>query len=335
MNGANSKIIVMIAGVFLVVLLLVTVVISQLGGRSTDEESTTDSETATSTEPGSDRFTGSNPGNDPGRTDEQTMNQDGGDGGSNPDLVTDDSRPADDVIATVGQEKIYYIDLQYIADKYPNPEDADVEDILERLVEESVILQAADKDGLIDLSPRFYNSTNKDYLLRQRAINTIKDKINAQSSVIQGKVVSIWFANDVEPEIGLEEGKQFAKEKIDALHAQVVSGQLTIEQAGEMVRNDDSLEKIDIAHDVNALMRFERQQGEGITISEELDEALWQAEEGEVTDVFLVQATPTFLEEEIDALYMFGQVEEKKVNSRFPSYDSWLEKAKKEYDVTY
>ncbi len=213
----------------------------------------------------------------------------------------------DDIVAIVGEETIYRIDLENQRSLYAGDSSAipDAE-VLNAIAQDSVILQGGQADGLIRLDETFYNSPNKNYITRLKQVSTIREAVETRSGTLKGSVISIWFANDEPPALGYEQAKVFARKKITALHEQVRSGRLTIDQAAQQIKNDTSLAQIDAAYKVNAIIRFDAFQGEPITISEELDRELWNSNVNDVTDVILVKATPTYMTEKIDAVYVWS-----------------------------
>lgn len=241
----------------------------------------------------------------------------------------------DDIVAVVGEENIYRIDLENQRSLYAGDSSAipDAE-VLNTIAQDSVILQGGQADGLIKLDETFYNSPNKNYITRLKQVATIREAVEARSGNLKGSVISIWFANDEPPAMGYEQAKVFAKDKITALHEQVKSGRLTMDQAAQQIKNDTSLAQIDTAYKVNAIIRFDSFQGEPITISKELDQALWKSAVTQTTDVFLVKATPTYMTEQVDALYMFGQVSEKKDSGKYQNFELWLQEKKNAYEIT-
>jgi hypothetical protein len=239
-----------------------------------------------------------------------------------------------DVVATVGKETLYKEDLDqqmslYAGDatKVPKAE------FVNQLVKDSIILQAGADAGFIKLDSLFFNAADKNYILRAKNVQDVKDKIQSESNSIDGYVVSIWFANDVPPAMGADKAKAFAYQKIVALQQQVKLKQITVQQAGAQIKADTSLAQIDEAYKVNAIFPFSKKQGQLITISKELDAALWQQPIGGVTDVILVKSMPTYDTKDVDAVYMFGQVTGKTGSGTISNFDTWYDQQKTKYAV--
>jgi hypothetical protein len=254
-----------------------------------------------------------------------------GGSGSAPTIAPSPNEP----IAKVGAETIYQIDLDSQKEYYiGDASDVTDKEFLDKIARDSAILQGAAKDGFLKLDASFFNSPTKDYSLRMTKVAEAQAAIEKVENYVSGYVVSIWFANDEPPKAGYENAKRIAKQKIDALHADVKSGKITIQQAGNAIRNDTSLADLDAAYKVNAIYDFKRARGEKITISQQVDTALWDAPVRGVTDVFLVQATPTYSEDRMDALYMFGQVTDKKGDGRVGNFDDWVSQQQQTYALS-
>jgi hypothetical protein len=314
-----AKVFIMIgAGVLVFLLLLVLIVTQALKNKPTGS-------TANQITPGPDN---SIPTVEP-------FNSSGTEPGRNPSQSGSGSTaPAGDVIATVGKETLYKEDLDYQKSLYAGDSSKIPRaDFVNQLVKDSVILQAGADAGIIKLDSGFFNATDKNYILRQKNIQDVKDKIQSQSNSISGQIVSIWFANDIPPAMGYEKAKQTAYQKIVALQQDVKLKKITIQQAGAKVKADTSLVDLDEAYKVNAIFPFNKKQGELITISKELDAALWQQPVGGVTDVILVKSKPTYDTKEMEAVYMFGQVSSKTGTSTISNFDAWYTQQKAKYAV--
>lgn len=242
------------------------------------------------------------------------------------------------VLATVGTENIYGEDLKYKTSQSPaNLITEELkQQLLDRLIDESIILQAGAAANYIELDATVFNNPLKDQQARQRLITTVSDRVNKEASYKKGAFVSIWFMN-VEPgPAGYEAGKQIALEKITPLQQAVANGSMTIKQAGEAIKNDASLVQLDpTSYKANAYYEFDTSVQPRVTFDPKFDEELLSLAAGKTTDVYLAQDHE---ESDIDlpkkdAVYMFGQVTEVKADGQLP-FDAWLEAEKTNYAVT-
>ncbi len=244
------------------------------------------------------------------------------------------------VVAKVGDENLYQKDLDYEFSIYPQKNYPNIQKIiLEKMITDSIILQGAKADGLIVLDDSIYNNPDKDYEKRVSTVQSAKKQVDSHVSAIEGYVVSIWYHNNnwVGP-LGLEKSKEEAFQKIKVLHDDVVARKITIEKAGERIKEDTSIAQLDQAYTSNALLHFNSllNSEKPITLNKDLDTALWKLDIGETTDIYPGQATDLKTGEKYDALYFFGQVTNKTSDSKNTvPFDQWLAAKRKMYQVTY
>lgn len=246
--------------------------------------------------------------------------------------------PVDEtVIATVGAEKIYGEDLKYKKSQVPenllSPEDE--AELLQRLIDESIILQAGAEADYIELDGSTFNTPIKNQRQRQILITEVTDMVNQNASYVKGAYVSIWFMNNEPGPIGYEEGKRVAQQKISQLHNSVRDGSMTIKQAGEAIRNDASLAQLDpTSYQSNAYREFDSSQESRIIFDQTFNDELLSLQTGEVSDVALIEDHPESDPDlpKQDAVYMFGQVTEVKTDGVLP-FDQWLESQRANYEV--
>jgi hypothetical protein len=243
-----------------------------------------------------------------------------------------------EVLLKVGKESIYYQDLSTELASYPDSGSDTARGILtQKLITDSVILQGGADDGIITLDPSFFNQVDKDYNKRISMVNEVKANLNTDAVNSRGYVVSIWFRNNgyIGP-LGLSKSKELARQKLNALHSEVASGVLSIQKAGDIIKNDSSLKQLDIAYKNNALFPFTYYAGDlrRLTLSEDLDEELANLPKAGVSNVYVGTAKDPKTEESYEALYLFGQVTEKADSTKpYKSFDDWLNDKKSIYDV--
>ncbi|MBA3723538.1 MAG: hypothetical protein H0W89_01440 [Candidatus Levybacteria bacterium] len=246
-----------------------------------------------------------------------------------------DTAKPNDIIARVGEERIYKNDLDLELTSYPPQADIIREQLLlKKIVKDSIILQAGAKEGLITLDASVYDSATKDYLKRIQMVEGVKDRIEEKSYALEGNVISIWFGNTIPAPIGPEAGKALALSKITSLHQAVKNKQMTIERAAEAIRNDTSLAQIDpTSYKTNALLPFKVKQDEAITLDPAFDTSIRRLNVGEVSAIYLAKAKDSERNVELDALYMFAQVKQKTAETPINSFDAWYEGQKTQYEI--
>lgn len=240
----------------------------------------------------------------------------------------------DTVLFTVGTEDIFAEDLKQELSLFPESMHAEIEQgIKERLITESIILQAGAQAGYIQLSAQVFDSPYKDRTQRRQLLEQVKTAVNDKAAYRKGGIAAIFFLNFKPGPIGYEAGKQLALEKITALHQQVKNGTITIEQAGEAIKNDSSLRQVDSAYKSNAYSEFDTRTNQKITFDEAFNQALATAKEGEVTEIFTGQDIEGENYGDLkDAMYQFGQVTEIQPGEA-TSFDAWLAEVRENYAV--
>lgn len=237
-------------------------------------------------------------------------------------------------IAMVGREYIYQSDVEALKTTQSDINNNTDEIIIKKLVQDSIVLQAASVDKLIGLDSGFFNSPTKDLVKRNQMLEKAVAAVKSQSiTSMQGKVVSLWFYNSEEPQMGYEPAKQLATQIMTDLHNKVKTGQLSIDQAADQIKNNPELEKMDRQYRTNAIYGFITKDDKKITFDPSFDALMWNLEKGMVSDLHL---STDFKEDgtEIDAVYMFGQITEKQGNQQVKSFEDWLELKKKNYEVS-
>lgn len=239
-------------------------------------------------------------------------------------------------IAKVGDEYIFQEDLDIELANYPGTRDDNTKKmLLQKLVSDSIVVQAADKDKILALNPAVYNLSDKDYGKRISDIKAIEKKINSSTDQISGGIVSVWFHNYEVPAMGLEKAKQTAFDRVSALHQRVLSKEITIAQAGNIIKSDPFYAQLDVGYKNNAFAAFSDPKGDHISVDENFNKEIWKLRPGEITPVFLGWNVNGFTNQEEEAFYAFAQVEAKVDTGNTQNFNRWLEAQKPNYEVIY
>lgn len=252
-----------------------------------------------------------------------------------PSEVADKTQPSYIPIMKVGEEEIYDKDLNTEIAAYPVQDESIRKTLLEKMVKDSIILQAAKADGIITLDSSIFNSSNKDYYKRIDKVEEVKKKIENKQEGIEGTIATIWFLNGTATEENYTKNKKIAFEKISKLHNDVKNKKITIKQAGEVIKNDSSLAQIDPAYKTNAYFDFTTEKNEPVTRDEEFNKALHKLKEGEISEIFTGKAKDSKTENMIEVNYHFGQIARKVESSSIKNFDDWLSLRVKKYEVVY
>lgn len=244
------------------------------------------------------------------------------------------------IIIKVGKENIYQKDLDFEIQNYPEVlKHADTGKLLlDKIIKDSVILQGAQDDRITKLDASVFNSPQKNYSQRIELITGIKKKIEMKSDSITGAIVALWFYNRGPGRVGYDKGREIARETITKLHDDVINKKLTIQQAGQEIRNDANLGLVDQGYLSNALLEFNKKPTDQVVFDTQFDQIIKNLNTGEISDVYLAKSKewdkgrPS--ENMIDSVYMFAQVLGRK-KSDITSFDDWVDQKSKLYAVTH
>src|SRR3989344_1536077 len=249
--------------------------------------------------------------------------------------TTKESHP-EGTIAKVGEEYIYQNDLDTEVRLNPiSSNSAQLKkQLLQKLADDSIIIQGALSDKIATADASVYNSPTKDQIKRYQLVSQIKKSIEEKADTISGFKVNIWFLNVHVGPLGYDKAKQIALEKITKLHSDVVSKKITIQQAADAIKNDSSLAAIDPSYKSNAGGEFTSTKDKPITITKAFDDALWNTSVGGITEVITGQSDDQDNGGKIvDAYYTFGTVTSKTQNGRIVSFEDWLAQKRKLYAI--
>lgn len=251
------------------------------------------------------------------------------------DVLHTGSPISTDALFTVGGETIYATDLEYEKSMYPTTITPEIEvAIKEKLQEDSIMLQEAAKNDGPTLDPSFYNSPTKDYQKRLQQVAAAKQSLFADTlQAAQGEAISIWFMNTEPAPMGYDAGKRVAFEKITDLHARVSSGELTMQQAGEIIANDTSLAQVDPAYKSNAYFSFSIVPDKMTVFDDAADAVIRATAPGEVTEILTIEDRVGTTDEFREALYLFAKIGSTKAADAV-LLDQWLESMKSTYAIT-
>ena len=242
----------------------------------------------------------------------------------------------DDVAAIVGETKIPKSYLEYELKYYPATPSAEAKKMLtEKLIDDQITLEKAQKENIIPNYPNSENMSKQEYLERTKLVQEVKDKVNEKGNIIRGKMVMVWFYNNLHigPK-GFEGSKKMAFDKINPFYQQVKNEELTIDQVGLILKRDKSIAEIDPVWESNAIVPFVYYQNGTATHWPEFNKLLWETEPGKITPLhlgggILRDGKP------VDELYIFAQIDHKSTGSSYGDYQEWLDQKRKEYNGNY
>ena len=120
---------------------------------------------------------------------------------------------------------------------------ADKTQLLKQLVNESILLQLGIKEGWFTLDSSFYNSSTKDYSLRQQKLSEVIDSFNdakTSGNWTNTLVLHYWFGEETEfiKTNGLDTAAKLAEDTLTRLIDQIKQGRSTFEQAVVTLNNN-------------------------------------------------------------------------------------------------
>lgn len=294
---------------FLLLLVVVVVVLQQLGSAPQNETETTQ------------------------QTDENGVSEPSTDVSSDIDQDVRPTGPAGAVLR-VGEEYIYQSDIEARESIYFGDLTEDVRtQIRTDLIHESVAIQEAIKQGILTSTGTYYNRPDKNLSQRAQALAQVQTELEGTMGQISGTVISIWFQNITPGPLGYERSKQLALQKITSLHTRVRSRQITIQQAAEEIRNDESLAQLNPAYVQNAEYPFDETNINEVTLFPEINEAVAKLKAGEVSPIITAKGS-TDLDRDTEILYAFGAVTQNTLEGQGLTYKEWLEQKVAAYQVT-
>ncbi|MFW5703694.1 MAG: hypothetical protein ACOCXQ_02575 [Patescibacteria group bacterium] len=317
----SPKVLVILAVGFLLFIIALFALLTQFSSQQSNAPIETDEDTTSSnTNSSAPQFTGEdNPGNN---SDETSVR-----------LDRAEDPPEPDVIAVVGDEYLYSEDFNTeIAYTRGTVTSSEEEEILQKMILDSIILQAAAEENLIRLDASIFNSRDKDYAKRTQTIRKIEDTLNQQAVALEGELITVWFNNVVPGPAGYEAGKQIAFNKISDVHEQVKAGQITMEQAGQLLQQDEEVAQADPSWRANAYGEFSAQAGDRISADEKVSDQIKSLAEGDVSDILTGNGQDARSGELIPSFYSFAFVSLKK-SGGIGSYDEWLSSKLNTYET--
>jgi len=262
----------------------------------------------------------------------------------------------DTAVLTVGDETMYGSDLNYFLfayyyDSYTAAEpltDEVVNAALDKMIEESLILQTAKSEGYIsELGAGIFNSKNKD--LRKRTDYVFENLAKVKRLLVQSvtyEKIQIYYDNVTiadddtlvssrSSELSKEEAKTMAKQKMDTLYTKLQGKQITMEEAGGLILADEEVEKLDSAWEQNAYFYQEEVPKEIIPFSsddedgldQKLHSELWSLGEGQMSKVVENESATGYVI--IKVIKRYGATDSPE------GYDEYLEDEKSGTDITY
>lgn len=157
---------------------------------------------------------------------------------------------------------------------------------------------------------------------------------------IKGSIIMIYFYNMQLWDIPYNQAKSIANKKINDIYKRISGGEISFEEASEILKQDEDLFRIDHAWKTNVFFTFDVQKPNRITVFDEFDNILWNTKENALTSIYLGKDINPGKDispngKPVDAAYMFGKIYSKNMNGSFANYNEWIYDASKNYEIKY
>lgn len=246
------------------------------------------------------------------------------------------------VIIKVGEENIYQKDLNYLKKLLPqtlqvNFDSGQSKTLLDQLIQDSIILQGAAQDKLIQLDSSIYNSLEKNYAKRGEVIKKILTDIDNQRPGVRGTVIGIWFNNSISTTSSLsyKERQNIALTKITQLHNQVKTNQLSVQQAQDKIVHDVTLLQLDKDYKENASFDFITSATQPATTFPDFDKILLLLKPGEVSSIYTVQSSKPGQNNKVPTAYLFAQATTVVTLNKSLLFKDWLAEKQKTFSIIF
>lgn len=155
-------------------------------------------------------------------------------------------------------------------------------EVAEKLVREASLQDYASKEGVLPNQPQKFDPTKVALALEYFETRG--------TNHISGEVLTLWFYNTTPPEMGLERARSLQEQRINDIRTKIESGQLTMEQAGEEIKNMTEIGEIDPVWVGNTYSKFEYvSPDQKVFIDPKMNDFIWGLESGQLSEVVVGQ----------------------------------------------
>lgn len=234
--------------------------------------------------------------------------------------------PPNQKMAQIGTETIYGSDLNYVLlTNYPKNKftDQQAKDVaIKSVATTSAILQAAKAQNIVSV-PETLFTINKDQLARVRLTKQIRDKITAESTKYTASAISIWYYDSQPPSVPEDQARLTAQTKIGQLYKELKAGSITMKQAGDRIKSDTNLSKLDKNYQNNAYSNKTDWTADFPPFGfSTLDNAVQKLASGQISDIIEITKTADFTEK----FFVIVSMDNIKVG-KYPSLGEWVAQA--------
>jgi hypothetical protein len=220
-------------------------------------------------------------------------------------------------IARVGDEYLFTTDLaDYAVSEGSSVAEIDSDTAIDELINESVLLQAGENEGWIELSSEVFHNPFKDYSKREELLLTVEERFEQdKKELIVIESVCIFIHNQEYGELA---------QKIENVYYKVKNEGVDMKTAGEILANDESLAQLDSEYVQNAYSEDYLSWNfvEGLGVEDEMYLFLQNANVGDVSEIIL-EKLPGGPNKGLEIRYVFHKLETKV--DGFKSIVEWID----------
>lgn len=202
------------------------------------------------------------------------------------------------------------------------------------LLEQSIVLEEAKKRNLLTV-PESIFAPDKNQQEYNETYSRAKELLEKDVLQMTVEGVFIWFnVGNPEPPMPITQAKEKTRQKMEAIRSDLVSGKITMIEAGERIKQDESLYALDPVYKSNAYAKYPSRDATtplDSNLKEEDNAKLWKLNTGEFSPLLLGLYRPTIEEEPEDGFWAIYRVVEK--TGTISSYDEWLNEKMKTYEA--
>lgn len=193
------------------------------------------------------------------------------------------------------------------------------------LLEQTIVLEEAKKRNLLTVPEETF-SPNKNQLEYNTTYQKAKDLILNDVKHVSVEGVFIWFNVD-NPDLAvpISQAKDITRRKMEAIRTDLIEGAITMTQAGERIKQDESLAAFDSIYKTNAYAKYPpRNELQPIdsNLSEEDNTRLWELKTGDISPLLLGLNTMNTEVSPKEGFWAVYHILEK--SGSISSYDQWL-----------
>ena len=187
---------------------------------------------------------------------------------------------------------------------------ANWKNVLNQVNSDAILQNEGARKGLYDSK----DNSKIDPLKVTRARNYFDSK---GKEYLSGEVITVWFYDENIPSMELEPAKKITYDFMSEVRAKVLSNELTMKGAGDLIASNFKLAEIDPAYQANAYLRFTYISPEQSVFHDDyIDKKMRDLKSGEMSEIMIGHDFKA--DAKYEAYYAILKINEKTSQSEFP-----------------